>query len=107
MLRRILPRGISESDLERGRSRRSSEAREAFSRAERVAKVFGGDVRALHLLFALLEIRNKNIDILLEDSKCPAAKLRSFALRQLLKAKWIVPRAKDRRRREFPFFGRN
>ena len=107
MLRRILPRGTSESDLERGRLHRSSESREVFSRAERVANVFAGDVRALHMLFALLEIRNNSIDIILKESECSAVELRSFALSQLLKAKWIVPRAKDRRRREFPFFGRN
>jgi hypothetical protein len=107
MLRRILPRGTSESDLERGRLRRGSESREAFSRAERVAKVFGGDVRALHMLFALLEIRNNSIDIILEESECPAADLRSFVLRQLLKAKWVDPGAKKGRGTEFLFFGRN
>jgi hypothetical protein len=105
MLRRILPRGMSESDLERGRLHRSSESREAFSGAERVAQVFfGGDVRALHMLFALLKNRNNNIDTILKDSECPAAKLRSFAVRQLLKAKWVVRGAKKGRGTEFLFF---
>jgi hypothetical protein len=107
MLRRILPRGISESDLEKGRLHRSSESREAFSRAEHVAKVFGGDVRALHMLFALLEVRSNNIDVILEESECPAVEVRSFVVRQLLKAKWGVAEAKERRGTGFLFFGLN
>jgi hypothetical protein len=107
MLRRILPRGMSESDLERGRLHRSSEAREAFSRAEHVAKVFAGDVRALNMLFALLEIQNNNVDIILEESKCPAVDLRSFVVRQLLKAKCVVTGTKEQRGTEFLFLGRN
>jgi hypothetical protein len=94
---------MSESDLERGRLHRSSESREAFSGAERVAQVFGGDVRALHMLFALLKNRNNNIDTILKDSECPVAKLRSFAVRQLLKAKWVVRGAEKGRGTEFLF----
>jgi hypothetical protein len=59
------------------------------------------------MLFALLEIQNNNIDIILEESKCPAVDLRSFVVRQLLKAKCVVTGTKVQRGTEFLFFGRN
>src|SRR5262245_14747911 len=48
-LRRILPLGTLAINPQTGRLRRSVESREAFSRAEHVAEVSGGDVRALHI----------------------------------------------------------
>jgi hypothetical protein len=58
------------------------------------------------MLFALLEIQNNNVYIILE-AKCPAVDLRSFVVRQLLKAKCVVTGTKEQRGTEFLFFGRN
>lgn len=83
-LRRRMAKATRENNPQKGRLRRSSGSREAFSRAEHAAETSGSDVRALHLLFALVQTPDGNIEAILEESGCPAAGFRTYVEKQLL-----------------------
>lgn len=90
MLRRILPQGTIESNTQTGRLRRSLESREAFSRAEHVAEVSGDDVRAVHILFALVQIQSNYIERILEEVHRSVGDFRSHVEKQLIKIRGVI-----------------
>jgi len=85
-LRRRIAKATVEKNPQKGRLRRGLGSREAFSRAEHAAEASGSDVRALHLLFALVQTPDENIEAILQESGCPPAGFRTYVEKQLLKA---------------------